>query len=203
MEIAVLVNADGETSGFEKDGIIKIYTNEKDVWEIKAYMNYSTENMINASMLREKIKLICFFMKDCKILVVNRIRGVHYIAFEENLVSMLEIIGKPEDFLEELKKCSKHQRIGQKVKLEHNSIFESKPGSYYTDLRDVMKGNTSYNSKQILLPFLKNQKYNSLEILCEHIPKWLEKEQTDLKVRLTIENFKDCIKVKVYPAKNR
>jgi Fe-only nitrogenase accessory protein AnfO len=203
MEIAVLVNDSGETSGFERDGTIRVYSNDKDVWVIKKYMEYSTQNITNAAILREKIKEICVWLMDCKILVVNRIRGVHYISFEENLVSMLEIGGKPENFLEDIKMCSKHQRTGHEIPLEPNAIYEAKPGSYYTDLREVMKGNTSYNSKQILVPFLKNRKYNSLEIICEHIPKWLEKEQSALKIMLAIENYQECIKVKVYPVKKR
>ncbi len=203
MEIAVLVDSKGETSGFEKDGIIRVYSKEEDGWIIKKYMEYNTKNIINAAILKERINEICSWLVNCKILVVSRIRGVHYIAFEENLVSMLEIKGKPDDFLEDLKQCKQHHRTGKEIPLEHNAIYESKPGYFYTDLREVMNGITSYNSKQILLPFLKNQEFSCIDIICSHIPKWLEKEQTELKLMLTVENYKECIKVKIYPVKNR
>jgi hypothetical protein len=53
-----------------------------------------------------------------------------------------------------------------------------------------------------LLPFLKNKEYTMLEILCDHVPKWLENEQINLELRITIEKYKDCMMVKVYPIKS-
>ncbi len=114
---------------------------------------------------------------------------------------MLEISGAPETFLEELSECVKHQRTGSEVPMEHNAIFELRPGFFHTDLREVMKGNTSYNSKQILLPFIKKRKFGSLEIICDHVPKWLENEQTELNIKLSVEKYKSCLKVKIYPSK--
>ena len=198
MEIAVLVNSEGSTSGFEKDGIVRIYSKEDCQWKMTRNMEYHLEPMENSLSLHKRIREICAFMGDCRIIVVNRIRGIHYIAFEEKQVSMLEISGIPEVFLDDIRECIKHQRTGQSVPMEHKAIYELRPGIYYADLREVMKGNTSYNSKQILLPFLKNKKFTSLEVLCGHVPKWLENEQTALKVRISIEQYKDCMKVKIY-----
>ncbi|WP_455714220.1 Fe-only nitrogenase accessory AnfO family protein [Anaerosporobacter sp.] len=203
MEIAVLVDSEGKTSGFEKNGSLCIYSKENGAWFEKKCMEHDLKGVINADILREKIKDICDWLEDCKILVVNRIRGVHYIGFEERQVSMLEIEGKPEQFLDDIKECWQHQRTGQKVPLEHNAIHEQRQGIFYTDLREVMKGNTSYNSKQILLPFLKKQKFKSLEIICDHVPKWLEKEMFELSIMISVEKYKDCMKVKVHPVKGK
>lgn len=201
MEIAVLVNSEGNTSGFEKDGEIRVYAREQCQWSITRSMEYRLENAENSGSLHEKIREICDWLADCRIIVVRRIRGVHYIAFEKAQISMLEINGAPETFLEDVGECLRHKRTGQKVPMEHNAIFELRSGVYHTDLREVMKGNTSYSSRQILFPFLKSRQYTSLEILCDHVPKWLEKEQLDLNLRISIENYKTCMKVKVYPVK--
>lgn len=201
MQIAVLVNPEGSTSGFDKNGIIKIFAKVECEWTVLKQMDYQVENIADSVMLHTRIREICEWLENCKIIVVNRIRGIHYIAFEEKQVSMLEISGAPEQFLENIRECINHQRTAQEVPMEHNRIFELRPGIFHTDLREVMKGHTSYNSKQILLPFLKSKKYSLLEILCDHVPKWLEKEQTELKLRFSVENYRDCIKVKIYPSK--
>ncbi|SHK29360.1 Fe-only nitrogenase accessory protein AnfO [Anaerocolumna jejuensis DSM 15929] len=201
MEIAVLVNSCGNTSGFDRDGIIRVYSRIQCEWTIIRYMEFRTEKIVDSMALHAAIREICDWLKDCKVIVVERIRGIHYIAFEEKQVSMLEIPGVPEIFLEDLRECLKHQRTAKEVPLEHNAVFELRPGIYHTDLREVMKGHTSYNSKQILLPFLKNKQYSLLEIICDHVPKWLENEQTELKLRYSVETYKDCMKVKVYPSK--
>lgn len=199
MEIAVLVNENKITSGLEKDGTILVYGRENCEWKIRRQMEYRIGDLTDAFALHRKIKEICGWLGECRIMVVNRIRGIHYLAFEEFQISMLEIKGNPEYFLEDIRECVNHQRTEQKVSLEHNAIHQRQPGKYYTDLRDVMSGKTSYNSKQILLPFIRNETYNVLEILCEHVPKWLEKEQNELKIRITVESYQDCMKVKVYP----
>ncbi len=201
MEIAVLVNSEGSTSGFESDGIIRIYSGTGCNWTVIRQMEYQTENMTDSMSLHKRIKEICAWLEDCKIIVVSRIRGIHYIAFEEKQISMLEIRGMPDTFLDDIRECLRHHRTGHEVPIEHNAVFELRPGIYHVDLREVMKGNTSYNSRQILLPFLKKQKYSLLEMICDHIPKWLEKEQTELKIRISVEKYKDCIKVKVFPSK--
>lgn len=201
MEIAVLVNSEGSTSGFESDGIIRIYSGTGCNWTVIRQMEYRTENMTDSMSLHKRIKEICAWLEDCKIIVVSRIRGIHYIAFEEKQISMLEIRGMPDTFLDDIRECLRHHRTGHEVPIEHNAVFELRPGIYHVDLREVMKGNTSYNSRQILLPFLKKQKYSLLEMICDHIPKWLEKEQTELKIRISVEKYKDCIKVKVFPSK--
>lgn len=201
MEIAVLVNSEGGTSGFESDGIIRIYSGTGCNWTVIRQMEYRTENMTDSMSLHKRIKEICAWLEDCKIIVVSRIRGIHYIAFEEKQISMLEIRGMPDTFLDDIRECLRHHRTGHEVPIEHNAVFELRPGIYHVDLREVMKGNTSYNSRQILLPFLKKQKYSLLEMICDHIPKWLEKEQTELKIRISVEKYKDCIKVKVFPSK--
>ncbi|MFT4145870.1 MAG: Fe-only nitrogenase accessory AnfO family protein [Mobilitalea sp.] len=200
MEIAVLVNSEGNTTGFEKEGMIRVYSKTNCEWSILRQMEYSTKNMVDATALHNKVKEICLWLENCKIIVVNRIRGVYYIAFEEKQISMLEIKGYPIDFLDDIQECVQHQRTGQEIPMEHNTIFKLRQGVYHTDLREVMKGNTSYSSKQILLPFLRQQKFTQLEIICDHVPKWLEKEQTQLEVRILIEKYKDCMKVKIYPS---
>ncbi len=201
MEIAVLVNSEGKTSGFDKDGIIRIYSKINCEWVIIRDMDYKLEQIVDSIALHKKIREVCEWLDHCKLIVVNRIRGIHYIAFEEKQVSMLEIPGKPEDFLDDIKECVQHQRTGKEVPMEPKAIYELQPGIYHTDLREVMNGNTSYNSKQILMPFLKKQDFTQLEIICEHIPKWLEKEQGNLKIRFSVENYKECMKVKIYPNK--
>lgn len=201
MEIAVLVNSEGNTSGFDKDGTIRIYSKVNCEWTVVRHMEYRTENIPDSMTLHIRIREICDWLENCKIIVVSRIRGIHYIAFEEKQISMLEIKGVPEAFLEDIRECVQHRRTGKEIPMEHNAIFELREGIFHTDLREVMKGNTSYNSKQILLPFIKTHKFSSLEIICDHIPKWLENDQTELNIRISAEKYKDCMKVKLYPSK--
>jgi hypothetical protein len=54
-------------------------------------MEYHLAQVENSLSLYERIRKICDWLGDCRIIVVNRIRGIHYISFEETQISMLEI----------------------------------------------------------------------------------------------------------------
>ncbi|MFT3952056.1 MAG: Fe-only nitrogenase accessory AnfO family protein, partial [Oscillospiraceae bacterium] len=66
-------------------------------------------------------------------------------------------------------------------------------------LRNVISRKTSYSSKQILIPFFQNTDFELLEIRCEHIPKWFEKELPKLNLALRSEQYQSCMKVFVTP----
>ena len=199
MFLAVLVNDKGQTTSFEKDGTVRLYIKTDDGWELQKEKAYSCEGLENAEGFRKSLLEIIRWMPGCDLVVVNRIRGVQYLAFEEHKISMLEIPGRPEDFIQDIHLCETHERTEDAIPLEHVAIYEQTPDHYYSDLRDVMNGKTSYNSKQILLPFFKNANFKSLEILCEHVPKWFEKELPELHLIFTAENFKNGVKIKVFP----
>ncbi len=56
-------------------------------------------------------------------------------------------------------------------------LFEMlKPGYYHIDLKSAMGSESAPSSKQILQPFFRSTEFESLEIDCDHAPKWLEKE---------------------------
>lgn len=203
MEIAVLLDGKQETSGFEKNGTIFIYEKSNGEWTVKRQKEYCISDVSDAYEFHQKIREICTFLDTCKVIIVNRIRGIHYLAFEEFQISMLEVNGNPKEFLDDIVGCMKHKRTEVVVPLEPNTIFERQPGHFDIDLRSVMNGKTSYTSKQILLPFLKNESFQVLEILCDHVPKWLEKEQEALKIHITVESYKDCLKVKIFQGRKK
>lgn len=199
MEIAVLVDSSGKTSSFEKNGIVNIYSHTKGEWVIKRSMIHTIEDKNNSRDLRKCLTDLCTWLEDCEIMVVKRIRGIQYIVFEEFKVSMLQIEDYPKNFLDYIKQCEHHTKSERKSSTEHIAIFEQKPGSFYVDMRDVMNGKTSYSSKQILLPFFKGTSFEVLEMLCDHVPKWFENELPRLKLIASVEQFKDCVKIRVCP----
>lgn len=200
MEIAVLVNADGRTSLFTENGTVKVFTkDDQSQWHLVREKEYRIADIKNGTGMRTCLGDVGQWLNNCKLLVVKRIRGIHYLALERFQISMLEIDGYPEDFLPHLEACSFHQRTEEIVPTEAIAIHEIRPGYYHIDLQDVMSGKTSYSSKQVLLPFFKEQTFNQLEVICEHVPKWFDKELPDLNLQYDTQAFERVIKVQVYP----
>jgi hypothetical protein len=65
-----------------------------------------------------------------------------------------------------------------------------------------MAHRTSLNSKEILLPFFKRTSFSQLEITCDHMPKWFEKELPALKLRADAKLVDKTLKIYVYPKLN-
>ena len=60
-------------------------------------------------------------------------------------------------------------------------------GYYRINLADALDSGQNFNSRQILIPFLKEQSFRKLEIYCDHSPKWFSKEIESLNVRIVSE----------------
>lgn len=199
MEIAILVNADGKTSLFTENGTIKVFLKDNSGWHLVREKEYIVEDLSDGNALRNCLSGVGVWLNDCKVLIVKCIRGIHYLALERFQISMLEIDGYPEDFLKHIEDCTKHKRTEEKVPTEAIAIHERQPGYYYIDLKDVMSGKTSYSSKQVLLPFFNEQEFIQLEVICEHVPKWFDKELPNLNLNYDAQKFERVIKVQVYP----
>jgi Fe-only nitrogenase accessory protein AnfO len=199
MDIAVLVNLDGKTSLFTENGIIQVFSKDPSGWHLVREKEFIVENLNDGNELRNCLGDVGDWLNDCKLLIVKRIRGIHYLALERFQISMMEIDGYPQDFLKHLEDCSNQRKPEAKVPTEPVAIHERQPGYYYIDLQDVMSGKTSYSSKQVLLPFLKEQPFIQLEIICEHVPKWFDKELPDLNLHYDAQAFERVIKVQISP----
>lgn len=49
-------------------------------------------------------------------------------------------------------------------------------GRYQISLKEIQEGNTGITTKQALLPFIRKGEFYELEVLCSHVPPWLEAE---------------------------
>lgn len=199
MEIAVLVNLAGKTSLFTENGTVKVFSKNSSGWHLIREKAYRVEALNDGNDLRNCLSDVGNWLADCKLLIVKRIRGIHYLALERFQISLLEIDGYPEDFLKHIEDCANHRRTEEIVPTEAIAIHERRPGYYYIDLKDVMSGKTSYSSKQVLMPFFKENKFIQLEIICEHVPKWFAKELPNLNLNYDSQTFERVIKVQVYP----
>jgi len=64
-------------------------------------------------------------------------------------------------------------------------------GAYKIDLALLLTTYSSLNSKQILIPILHNSSFKTLEIVCEHIPRWFGMELESLHLQYHEENSTD------------
>jgi hypothetical protein len=128
--------------------------------------------------------------------------GFYRVAFESFGVSLWIAKGAPREFIGEIEAFY----AAPPALPENNqptaiiTPVAGKAGYYAADLREVMKRQAGLNSKDVLLPFFQHTAFSRLEIVCDHIPRWFEKELPALKLRADAEFTGEAVaKVYVYP----
>ncbi len=178
-DIAVFVGKNGSTASLNEPGKLVVYRKKKGKWNALREKDFTLANCPGMQELRKKMGEALFFLNDCKIIVGSTIVGVPYFELEKSDFSIWEFEGKPVEILDyvlEREEDSETEKAGREgVKLQTVPV-EVSPGCFRLSLKEFQESDTGITSKQALLPFLRKSNFYSLEVLCSHIPPWLEAE---------------------------
>jgi|GEM_PF-2618354 len=188
-EIAVFLEEKDIISSFEDAKYIKIFTKDKYVWKVKKVIlisRISGEKEI--SQVRKEYQNLLPEMDDCKIIVVNKAFGIPYSVFYMEDFSVWELQGNPFDFLDEI--------IAKEIEEEENAEKEVEvakkigQGYYLVDLQELELINPEITSKKAIIPYLEKEEVKKIEVLCCHVPPWLEDRKDKYNIRLNIHEIK-------------
>lgn len=201
-DIAVFLGEKGETVEMGEAGKIVVYHRERGVWHITQEQRLFPEGRCNLTEVRRQMREILGFLGECKVFVASAVTGVYYYELEKAEVSVWEFSGSPQAFLDYIATNEENQHMAE---IPPQNIVpipsEIADGRYYVSIKEIQENNSSITSKQVLQPFLRRGKFYSLEILCNHIPPWLENElvSSNLTSEVTRINNKE-IKVVIMAA---
>lgn len=206
--IAVLLNDNGETSSWQDSGVIKVYEKTNEEWiELKS-LPYSIASSTNIISLRKYLTELVEKLDNCRIFVANQVSGQLFSILEAHFFNVYELNGTPDIFLDSVliseEKLQKEELL--LASQSENKFFPEtidKFGNYTIDLKKLLQEDGTVSSKQILLPFLKEEKFESLEVVCDHVPKWFDRELSDMGYNShTITRKDGNISSTIYPKRN-
>jgi Fe-only nitrogenase accessory protein AnfO len=178
-EIAVFIGADGRTATLNEQGKIVVFTKWSQKWQLTREQDFTLDGNWDLRAMRQKMGEILAFLGDCKIFVGQSVSGLPYFELEKGQISVWEQEGLPVDFLDSLWSAEAESKIdleNQRVRASVPVPIDLGKGCYRISLQDIQQNNSGITSKQVLLPFLSQGKFYQLEVLCSHIPPWLEME---------------------------
>jgi Fe-only nitrogenase accessory protein AnfO len=197
MKIAAILDEQDYTSTFMQPGKVIVYEKEKNSWT--QFHQIEFKQVVGISQLREKIEEIVKLLEDCSVFVAKQATGIPYTVLDRAGFNVWELEGKPSEFLDyvqEQEEKEENGEIGNKTEIEDRPI-EIEEGHFFISLPKVMAAYPEKTSKQILLPFLNNVCFKSLEVQFSHLPPWFEKEIPRLGFRM--ENQIEDNRVRIYP----
>ena len=204
MRIAAFVGTEGNTQSFDSSGTVHIYEKDNDLqWHCVGVVPFCIEKTMNLKDIRKSIYAIAPSLSGCKALIARYNMGIFNAIFEEELhIRIFPIKGSPLVVLDKVRELIRIEFIEAVKKAElckqqnTNStspipVGELENGLYRIDLVEVQRKNDSMNSKDILVPFFEKNKFVELEIICLHIPKWIERELVNLNFTVKTEMRKN------------
>jgi Fe-only nitrogenase accessory protein AnfO len=211
MKIAVLVNENGRTVPYSAGGIIELYDLKGNSWQCIKAKSLTIDKATNISEVRERVHAVIKVIEDGKVFMVETIKSLPTGIFDAYGISVWNHQGAPMgafDFVKEQEESKAKQKRSCCDKPSCKSTCSSNSGNseettssisiekmsvgyYKIDLARILRSNNSLNSKQLLIPFMKNTTFQKLEIICEHVPKWFEHELNGMNLQLMVEKSAD------------
>jgi len=185
LKIAVVEDNNQKTSSIFEPGFISVYEEdgEEEGGEWKIFKRF--ENKVcdakGLSAVRVAVEDTVKQLDDVRILVASDIPGIAFGAFQAASFIIFLVEDRVLDILDSVKK--EMLEIAKK-RQEEPSRFDImkflKPGvnkgDFSLNLEEVMLKNPDLSSKKILIPYLKDKRFNNLDIIFSHIPKWFDTE---------------------------
>lgn len=175
-EIAVIQNYDGETTSLFEPGQVVVYQSgcQNQNWQPVRHLDFRLKPVENVAELRRQMAFLFQFLDQCRVLVARSVTGVPYLELDKRQFSVWEVAGCPQTILDDIMAAEETADADDPdLRREPPRPQEIMPGAYQISLKEIQKNNQIWSSKQILLPFLEQMNFKSLEIICDHIPPWL------------------------------
>ena len=178
-EIAVINGGDGRTIPLSEPGTIVVYRRGRGQWLMERSLPFALEAAGGLDGLRQRTTELIAFLGECRILVAQSAGGALFFGLEKAGCQVYEIAGNPSEFLDEVWRDAKEEQEAQAplpAGVDIPAPLEIAPGKYYISIRDIQGNRPEVSSKQVLRPFVQNGAFSELEIVCDHVPPWIEME---------------------------
>lgn len=178
VEIATIVDDEGRSSALNEPGLVLVYRRFEGEWEIDREMEVSITRSGGLQEMRAKMSEILQFLGECRILVARAAGGALFYELEKAGFSVWEISGKPADFLDVVLEDDEKDKVAAKSQapIVMPAPQEIGQGKFFISIREIQGKIPGITSKQILSRFVTGGKFDMLEILCDHVPPWIEIE---------------------------
>ncbi len=189
MKIAVFINEYSQILPFYSLGIVEIYSDDESNWNCINQIPFDMTYQRDLADVQLKINMLTSEFEDCSLLIVENIKGLPSILLQEKGIGIWKFKGL---FLPELlgfvkKELEKALAKPEKIIVSPVLIGSEEDAEYEIDLIPLLCENRMLNSRDILIPFMKETNFKKLRIICSHLPKWFNNVLEAFQLALALE----------------
>ncbi|MCM1566874.1 MAG: hypothetical protein FNP40_10430 [Dehalobacter sp. 4CP] len=183
-KMTVMLDKEGKTALLTDLCRAVTFVRNAGVWSEEVAKEFTLSGITSMEELRDKIADLTAFMADSKILAAEKMEGIVLNILKQKKIKIWEVKGRPPEFLDKILQNEEEELIQEKGLLlktaaeneDKRFIREISSGHYVVSLEEIQENHLQVTTKQVLLPFLRQKKFRVLEVICNHIPQWLEPE---------------------------
>lgn len=205
MKIAALVDEKGACLPLYSQGKIRLYSDEGGHWLPVLDLLFELGSEQSLELVREKLMGVLgrLAKEGCADLIARSVRGFPLSIVDGMGFEMWRLDGAPDAYLDLIREqrqqqCQHVEEPLESFNEEHQAGFlplpvkEGGPGHYHINLIRSLAA-SGMNSRQLLLPFIREASFCQLEVICDHLPKWFERELASQGIAVAITANEDGI----------
>lgn len=178
-EIATMLGTDDLTTSLGEPGRVVIFRRRVGIWERDREMEFAPDQCKSLREMREKMADLLTFLQECRIFVAQSASGALFFELEKARCQVWEIAGTPDEYLNYVWEQEEEERAEAAAEPAPTGVptpVELIPGHFSISIKDIQVKTPEITSKQVLQQFIRQKEFASLEIICDHVPPWIEIE---------------------------
>lgn len=178
-EIATMLGSGDRTIPLGESGRVVIYHRRQGIWEVDRMMVFAPDQCTSLREMREKMAGLILFLEGCQIFVAETAGGALFFELEKARCHVWEIAGTPDEFLNSVWEEEEEEQANADTPARVQGMpapVELIPGHFSISIKEIQVKTPEITSKQVLQQFIRKGEFSSLEIICDHVPPWIELE---------------------------
>jgi Fe-only nitrogenase accessory protein AnfO len=198
-QIMVTQNQNGQLAALDQTQLFALYQNSHEGW--RQCDVYAWPQMRSAVSIRDAINDLANRFNNCRIVVSQKISGIAFQTLDKLGFDIIESQTVSDAFFEDvIKEMSMPHDDEQDIPRE--PVSPQDDGHYFFDLIKLQKAYPDISSKKALKDFMEQKTFMSLELVCSHLPPWMEAVMSQRGLGYSVQP-KDASACKVLIVKNR
>lgn len=184
MRIATYLDVSGMLGDFFGAGSICVYEKHNGSWTQTSSVPLVLDAEMSLSEMKHALGKAVHPITECQVFLVRELRGIVKVFLEDWGFHVWKSTGTLEDQLDQvvLRELDAQQEEQRPALPQPEGDAES--GVYRMDLLAWMQSGMPHVSREVLLPFFDTVAFTRLEIVSDHVPRWLPFELDELGLRI-------------------
>ncbi|MFD2113770.1 Fe-only nitrogenase accessory protein AnfO [Thiorhodococcus fuscus] len=175
MKIAAYIDSQRQPLSPQEPGVLRLFAYQNGAWNQLSDTAFAGIGAGSISELTQRTEQLGTLLDGAEALLVRDVKGIAVTLLQNLGLRLWRLDGPPEAALDAVQ----HELEQSEIEMPDPArFFESGDieGTYRIDLAAALASDSGLNSQIVLIPFLEQTDFRRLEVVCDHPPRWLDKQ---------------------------